>query len=215
MEVENKLKAMGLELPAAGAPPPGRAGAVKIGNILFVGGHTPGPAYRGKLGAGFTVEQGYDGARQACLNCLADVKAVIGDLDKVKRVAKLLCMVNSAPDFGQQPLVANGATDLLRQLYGDAGAHARSAVGLAALPNGACIEIEMILGSRTSLGTLSSPRNREDRRRWYHCLLRRDDRSDLEDGWHQTEPSPQRWPRDVQVVKEHAPALPLKVYIPR
>ena len=145
MEVENKLQAMGLELPAAGAPPPGRAGAVKIGNILFVGGHTPGPAYRGKLGAGFTVEQGYDGARQACLNCLADVKAVIGDLDKVKRVAKLLCMVNSAPDFGQQPLVANGATDLLRQLYGDAGAHARSAVGLAALPNGACIEIEMIL----------------------------------------------------------------------
>jgi enamine deaminase RidA (YjgF/YER057c/UK114 family) len=145
MEVENKLKAMGLELPAAGAPPAGRAGAVKIGNILFVGGHTPGPAYRGKLGAGFTVEQGYDGARQACLNCLADVKAVIGDLDKVKRVAKLLCMVNSAPDFGQQPLVANGATDLLRQLYGDAGAHARSAVGLAALPNGACIEIEMIL----------------------------------------------------------------------
>jgi len=73
------------------------------------------------------------------------VKAVLGDLDKMKRVAKLLCMVNSAPDFGQHPLVANGATDLLRQLYGDAGAHARSAVGLAALPNGACIEIEMIL----------------------------------------------------------------------
>jgi enamine deaminase RidA (YjgF/YER057c/UK114 family) len=73
------------------------------------------------------------------------VKAVIGDLDKVKRVAKLLCMVNSAPDFGQHPLVANGATDLLSQLYGEAGAHARSAVGLAALPNGACIEIEMIL----------------------------------------------------------------------
>ena len=145
MDVENKLKALGLELPAAGAPPPARAGAVKIGNILFVGGHTPGPAYRGKLGAGFTVEQGYDGARQACLNCLADVKAVLGDLDKVKRVAKLLCMVNSAPDFGQHPLVANGATDLLSQLYGDAGAHARSAVGLAALPNGACIEIEMIL----------------------------------------------------------------------
>jgi hypothetical protein len=63
MEVENKLKALGLELPAVGAPPPGRAGAVKIGNILFVGGHTPGPTYRGKLGAGFTVEQGYDGAR--------------------------------------------------------------------------------------------------------------------------------------------------------
>jgi enamine deaminase RidA (YjgF/YER057c/UK114 family) len=145
MEVENKLKALGLELPAPSPAPPGRAGAVKVGNILFVGGHTPGQTYVGKLGAGFSVEQGYEGARQACLNCLADVKAVIGDLDRVKRVAKLLCMVNSAPDFGRQPQVANGATDLLRQLYGDAGAHARSAVGMAALPNGACIEIEMIM----------------------------------------------------------------------
>ncbi len=145
MEVENKLNALGLELPTAASPPPGRAGAVKVGNILFVGGHTPGQMHRGKLGAGITVEQGYEAARQACLNCLADVKAVIGDLDKVKGVAKLLCMINSAPDFGQQPQVANGATDLLSQLYGDAGAHARSAVGMAALPNGACIEIEMII----------------------------------------------------------------------
>ena len=145
MEVENQLKAMGYELPAATTPPPGRAGAVKVGNILFVGGHTPGQKYRGKLGAEITVEQGYEAARDACLNCLADVKAVIGDLDKVKRVAKLLCMVNSMPDFGQQPLVANGATDLLSQLYGEAGAHARSAVGMAALPNDACIEIEMIM----------------------------------------------------------------------
>ncbi|PKB68836.1 MAG: hypothetical protein BZY81_00570 [SAR202 cluster bacterium Io17-Chloro-G4] len=145
MEIENKLKAMGLELPAAGTPPPGRAGAVRIGNILFVGGHTPGPSHRGKLGTEVTVEQGYEGAKEACLACLADVKAVIGDLDKVKRVAKLLCMVNSAPEFVQQPLVANGATDLLSELYGDAGAHARSAVGMGSLPNAACIEIEMIL----------------------------------------------------------------------
>ena len=145
MEVENKLRSMGLELPAAAAPAPGRAGAVKIGNILFVGGHTPGPDHRGKLGAEITIEQGYEGARQACLACLADVKGVVGDLDTVKRVAKLLCMVNSTPDFVQQPLVANGATDLLSQLYGDAGAHARSAVGMGSLPNGACIEIEMIL----------------------------------------------------------------------
>lgn len=145
MEIENKLKAMGLELPAAGTPAAGRAGAVRVGNILFVGGHTAGPEHRGKLGADITVEQGYEGAKGAALACLADVKAVIGDLDKVKRVAKLLCMVNSTPDFGQQPLVANGATDLLSELYGDAGAHARSAVGMAALPNQACIEIEMIL----------------------------------------------------------------------
>ncbi len=79
MEVENKLTAMGLELPAAASPPPGRAGAVKVGNILFVGGHTAGQMHRGKLGAEITVEQGYEAARQACLNCLADVKATIGD----------------------------------------------------------------------------------------------------------------------------------------
>ena len=145
MEVENKLKAMGLELPAASPPPPGRAGAVKVGNTLFVGGHTPGQMHIGKLGAEITVEQGYEAARQACLNCLADAKAVIGDLDKVKQVAKLLCMINAAPDFGQHPQVANGATDLLSQLYGKAGAHARSAVGMGSLPNGACIEIEMIM----------------------------------------------------------------------
>ncbi len=145
MEVENKLKGMGLELPPAATPPPGRAGAVKVGNILFVGGHTPGQMHIGKLGAEITVEQGYEAARQACLNCLADVKAVIGDLDKVQRVAKLLCMVNSAPNFGQQPQVANGATDLLSRLYGDAGAHARSAGGIGSLPNCSCIEIEMIM----------------------------------------------------------------------
>ena len=145
MEIENKLKAMGLELPAAGTPPPGRAGAVRVGNILFVGGHTAPQEFRGKLGAEITVEQGYEAAKLACLACLADVKAAIGDLDKVKQVAKLLCMVNCVPDFGQQPLVANGATDLLSELYGDAGAHARSAVGMGSLPNSACIEIEMIL----------------------------------------------------------------------
>jgi len=145
MEVENKLKAMGLELPATGTPPAGRAGAVKVGNILFVGGHTAGAEHKGKLGADISVEKAYEAAKYACLACLADVKAVIGDLDKVTRVAKLLCMVNCTSDFGQQPAVANGATDLLSALYGDSGAHARSAVGMSSLPNGACIEIEMIM----------------------------------------------------------------------
>ncbi|MEC8856193.1 MAG: RidA family protein, partial [Chloroflexota bacterium] len=115
------------------------------GNILYVGGHTAPQQFRGKLGAEITVEQGYEAAKLACLACLADVKAAIGDLDKVKQVAKLLCMVNCVPDFGQQPLVANGATDLLSELYGDSGAHARSAVGMGSLPNSACIEIEMIM----------------------------------------------------------------------
>ena len=143
MEIENKLKEMGLELPTPNAPPPGRIGAVQIGNILFVGGHTS--QAKGKLGVDISVEDAYEGARQACIGCLVDVKAAIGDLDKVKRVAKILCMVNSAPDFVQQPAVANGATDLLASLYGDAGTHARSAVGMGSLPNGVCIEVEMII----------------------------------------------------------------------
>ena len=150
MEVEKKLAEMGLELPSPQTPAPNRATAVRIGNILFVGGHTPGmpdgtALNPGKLGRDVTVEQGYQGAQRAMLNCLSSIKANIGDLDKVKRVAKLLCMVNSAPDFGDQPKVANGATDLLGNLYGERGAHARSAVGMGALPNGACIEIEMIV----------------------------------------------------------------------
>ena len=145
MNVENKLKAMGLEMPTAGTPAPGRAGAVKVGNLLFVGGHTPGADFRGKLGADITVEHGYEGAKQAALACLADVKAVIGDLDRVKQIAKLLCKVNCLHDFGQQPQVANGATDLLSELFGESGAHARSAVGMGSLPNQACIEIEMII----------------------------------------------------------------------
>ena len=145
MNIENKIKAMGLELPTPGTPPAGRAGAVQVGNILFVGGHTAGAEFKGKLGADITVERAYESAKDACLSCLADVKLAIGDLDRVKRVAKLLCMVNSTADFGQQPAVANGATDLLSERSGEAGAHARAAVGMASLPNGASIEIEMIL----------------------------------------------------------------------
>jgi enamine deaminase RidA (YjgF/YER057c/UK114 family) len=150
LEVEKKLAAMGLELRTPPAAPAGRAHAVRTGNLLFVGGHGPnlpggGTLHPGKLGREVTVEQGYESAQRAMLNCLSAVKAEVGDLDKVKRVVKLLCMVNSAPDFGDQPKVANGATDLLAKLYGRRGAHARSAVGMGGLPGGMCIEIEMVL----------------------------------------------------------------------
>ena len=101
--------------------------------------------HRGRLGQDITIEQGYEAARQAAVNCLSAIKATIGDLDKVKRVVKLLVMVNSAPDFGNQPKVANGASDLLIELYGDKGRHARSAVGMNSLPNINCVEIEMIV----------------------------------------------------------------------
>ena len=150
-EIENKLKEMGLELPPP--RPPGAGNIipfVRTGNLVFLSGTGPGlPGggllHTGKLGADLTVEQGYDCARQTMLNLLTNLKGAIGDLDKVSHIVKLLCMVNSAPDFTGPPLVANGASDLLIELYGDRGRHARSAVGMATLPGGMPIEIEMIV----------------------------------------------------------------------
>jgi enamine deaminase RidA (YjgF/YER057c/UK114 family) len=150
MEIEKKLREMGLELPPAPVPGGNYVETVRTGNFLFVAGHVPrmpdgSLLHPGKLGREVTVEQGYQAAQRTALNCLSSVKAAIGDLDKVKRFIKLLCMVNSADRFGDQPKVANGASDLLVKLYGDRGRHTRSAVGMGGLPNNCCIEIEMML----------------------------------------------------------------------
>ena len=150
-EIENKLKELGHELPPARAPGAGNIiPAVRTGNLVYLSGTGPGlPGggllHVGKLGGGVSIEQGYDCARQTMLNLLTNLKGEIGDLDKVKRIVKLLAMVNSAPDFGDTSRVANGASDLLINLYGDRGRHARSAVGMATLPGGMPIEIEMIV----------------------------------------------------------------------
>ena len=150
MDTEKALAAMGHELPTTPTPMANYVPAVRTGNLLFVAGHVPrmpdgSYLYPGKLGRDVTVEQGYQATQRAMLNCLSSIKASVGDLDKVRRVVKLLCMVNSAPEFGDQPKVANGASDLLVSLYGDRGRHARSAVGMASLPNGICVEVEMIV----------------------------------------------------------------------
>ena len=150
MEIEKKLAEMGLELPPTPEPGGNYVETVRTGNLLFVAGHVPrmpdgSILNRGKVGREVTVEQGYQSAQRAILNCLSSIQAGIGDLDKVKRVVKLLCMVNSAPEFGNQPGVANGASDLLVNLYGDRGRHARSAVGMGGLPHNVCVEIEMIV----------------------------------------------------------------------
>jgi enamine deaminase RidA (YjgF/YER057c/UK114 family) len=117
--------------------------------LLFVSGHGPYNDGRikisGKVGKELTLEEGYQVARNVALNCLATVKDVLGDLDKVKKVVKLLGMVNCTEDFKDQPKVINGASDLLVEIFGDAGKHARSAVGMQALPNNIPVEIEMIL----------------------------------------------------------------------
>ena len=149
MSAEKKLKELGIALPQAPKPLANYVPAVRVGNLLFVSGHGPyndGKAITsGKLGKELTIEQGYQTACNVALNCLASVKGTIGDLDKVKRVVKLLGMVNCTEDFKDQPKVINGASDLLAEIFGDAGKHARSAVGMQALPNGIPVEIEMIL----------------------------------------------------------------------
>ncbi len=149
MKVEAKLTEMGLTLPGAPAPIANYVRTVRTGNLLFVSGHGPlrdgKHQFVGKVGKELSVEEGYKSAQLVCLNCLASVKEALGDLDRVKRVVKLLGMVNCTPEFGHQPEVINGASDLLVALYGDAGRHARSAVGMGALPRGISVEIEMVL----------------------------------------------------------------------
>jgi enamine deaminase RidA (YjgF/YER057c/UK114 family) len=152
MEVEKKLAEMGLSLPPSPSPVANYVPAVRSGNLLFVSGH--GPAFvkdgkieyiRGKLGGDLAVEQGYEAARQVTLNILQSIKGVIGDLDKVRRIVKVLGFVNCTEDFPDQPKVINGASDLLVALYGERGRHARSAVGMQQLPFGIAVEIEMVV----------------------------------------------------------------------
>ena len=149
MNIEDKLSQMGLKLPAAGRPVANYVPAVRSGNLVFLSGHGPvlddGSLITGKVGADLTLDEGYNAARQVALTLLASLKAEIGDLDKVHRVVKVLGMVNCAPDFVDQPKVINGASDLLVEIFGDKGRHARSAVGMNALPMNIAVEIEMIV----------------------------------------------------------------------
>ncbi len=150
MLIEQKLAGMGLELAPPRAPVANFVSTMRTGNLLFVAGHLPrtpeGTVLNtGKVGREVSEEQGYEAAKLAMINCLASIKEAIGDLDNVKQVVKLLVMVNGAPEFDRQFIVANGASDLLVELYGDRGRHARSAVGMGSLPRGSCVEIEMIV----------------------------------------------------------------------
>ncbi|MDH7499362.1 MAG: RidA family protein [candidate division NC10 bacterium] len=149
MSAEARLKGLGISLPAAPKPVANYVPAVRVGNLLFVSGHGPysdgKTILSGKLGKDLTVEQGYQTARNVTLNALSSVRAALGDLDRVRRVVKLLGMVNCTEDFPDQPKVLNGASDLLVEIFGEAGKHARSAVGMQSLPNQIPVEIEMIL----------------------------------------------------------------------
>jgi enamine deaminase RidA (YjgF/YER057c/UK114 family) len=144
---EDNLKRKNISLPAPTAPVANYVPAVQAGSLLFLSGAGPAPSEpRGKVGKELTLEQGYQGARSTCLNLLAATRAALGTLDKVKRIVKVLGMVNSAPGFTDQPKVINGCSDLMVEVFGEAiGKHARSAVGMAELPFNIPVEVEMII----------------------------------------------------------------------
>lgn len=149
MTPEERLASLGIELPTAPAPAANYVPYRLIDNMLYLSGHgpkLPDGSYRaGRLGRDMSVEEGYKEARLTGLLLIATAKQALGDLSRIKAVVKLFGMVNAEPDFAQHPMVINGCSDLLVEVFGEAGRHARSAVGMGSLPNRMSVEIEAIL----------------------------------------------------------------------
>jgi enamine deaminase RidA (YjgF/YER057c/UK114 family) len=149
MSVYDKLKELNITLPAVATPAAAYVPFVQTGNLVFISGHVAkreGKAWVGQLGKTMTTEEGQSAARAIAIDLMGTLQAALGgDLTKVKRIVKLMSLVNSSPDFTEHHLVTNGASELLTQVFGDAGKHARSAFGVAQIPMGACVEIEMIV----------------------------------------------------------------------
>ena len=153
MSIDAKLKRLNLELPAAPKPVANYVPVVRAGDLLFLSGVLPSRdgqlIMTGKLGQGLSIEQGMDAAKVAALNALAIIQGEVGSLDNVRRIVKMVGHIASAPGFTDQPQVLNGASDLFVALFGDAGKHARVAVGAAELPRQAPVEIELIVQVRS------------------------------------------------------------------
>jgi len=149
MKAEAKIEELGLQLPTQATPVANYVSAVRTGNLVFLSGHGPvredGSQITGKLGSDLNVEEGYEAAKRVAIGLLGSLKGLIGDLDKVTRIIKLLGMVNCDSTFKDQPQVINGASDFLVDVFGDKGKHARSAVGMNSLPFDIAVEIEMIV----------------------------------------------------------------------
>lgn len=147
--VEEKLRQLGIELPETPTPLAAYVPAVKAGDFAYTSGQIPlvkgELKFKGKVGAELTEEEGYQAARICAINCLSALKGAIGDLDKIERIVKVVGFVNSAPGFKMQPKVINGASELLGEVFGDAGKHARSAVGVNELPIDSAVEVEVIV----------------------------------------------------------------------
>ncbi|OAJ51314.1 hypothetical protein A6V36_15270 [Paraburkholderia ginsengiterrae] len=145
--VYDKLKELGIELPTAGAPAAAYVMSAQSGNTVYLSGHIAkkdGKVWAGKLGATLTTEEGKAAARSIAIDLLATLHTHVGDLNRVTRIVKLMSLVNSTLEFTEQHLVTNGASELIADLFGERGKHARSAFGVAQIPLGACVEIEMI-----------------------------------------------------------------------
>ncbi|MDE3143033.1 MAG: RidA family protein [Bacteroidota bacterium] len=146
---EENLKAKGIELPAVPKPIANYVNAVRTGNLIYLAGKGPlqktGTYITGKLGKDLTIEQGYEAARLTAINQIAVLKDMLGDLKKVKKIVKVLGMVNGSPDFYDQPKVMNGFSDLMVEIFGENGKHARSAIGVSSLPMNIPVEVEMIV----------------------------------------------------------------------
>jgi enamine deaminase RidA (YjgF/YER057c/UK114 family) len=152
-QIDARLKELGITLPEPPTPRANYVGYVITGNLIFTAGQIPlrdgKTEFVGKLGRDMTVEQGYEAAKLCAINVLAQIKVALGgDLDRIVRCVKLTGFVNSAPDFGDQPKVINGASDLIVAVLGDKGKHARSAVGMGGLPMGVSTEVEGIFEFR-------------------------------------------------------------------
>lgn len=149
MGFEDKLKELGLTVPDVAKPVAAYVPAVRCGDHVYTSGQIPlvkgEVKYKGKLGQELTVEDGYEAAKICALNCLAAVKSVAGSLDNVEKIIKIVGFVNSAAGFTDQPKVVNGASELVGKVFGAAGEHARSAVGVSELPLGVAVEVEMIV----------------------------------------------------------------------
>lgn len=152
VDPEKRLKELGIELPEVKPIDPNEWNLVygrQVGNLVFLSGEGPefpdGSWTSGRLGEDMTIEEGQEAGRVCAINLMASLKSVIGDLNRVKQIVKLLCLVNSTPDFHDQPKVANGCSDLLIDVFGDAGRHARSAIGVTAFYANIPIEVEMIV----------------------------------------------------------------------
>jgi enamine deaminase RidA (YjgF/YER057c/UK114 family) len=149
MKIENRLEEIGIELPPPVKPVANYVTTVQTSNLVFTSGHGPvnmsGELEKGQLGTDMTIEEGYQSARLVGLGLISTLKDTLGDLDRIKRVIKVVGFVNSTPDFLDHPKVVNGVSDLFVEVFGDKGKHARSAVGMVQLPGGIPVEVEVIV----------------------------------------------------------------------